>query len=145
LLLAKKPRENFRGAFFRVRLDVIGIQLSFGFAEILLNISLRLLDSSLQVLAFVVRRVAKITAKIALHFLRFSLDLVFRSASVQVFRHITLLLRTPIKGLIAAVAAEARPVLKQAICRTSIQRFAIVGIQIDLFGISSPRIISRKY
>jgi hypothetical protein len=119
-------------------LGVVGIQLSFGLAEILLDVSLRLLDSPLQVLAFVIRRVAKVTAKIALHFLSLSLDLVFRSASVQVFRHIIPLLRAAIEGLIAAVAAEAPCLLRQAICRQTVGQITFRGTQLDLFGLSSP-------
>jgi hypothetical protein len=133
-----KKRARRSGLFSFVVLDVIGIQLSFGLAEILLDISLHLLDSSLQVLAFVVRRVAEVTAKIALHFLRLSLDLVFRSASVQVFRHIILLLRAAIEGLIAAVAAEVPCLLRQAICRRTVSRITFAGTQIDFFGFSSP-------
>src|SRR5260370_511154 len=83
-----EPRAIARGSLFIRSSDVVGVELPFGLAEILLELTLRFFASSLDVLALVVRHVAEIAAKLTLHLLRFSLDFVLGSACVQVLIHI---------------------------------------------------------
>src|SRR5688572_33342954 len=94
--------------------DLVRIKLLLSLAEVLLNLPFELFLSSLDVLAVVVRRIAKIATKVALHFLRLSLDLVFHATGFQVFVHcIPLYYRNES----AAICGTYR--IKQASCRSS--------------------------
>src|SRR5688572_14094711 len=67
--------------------DLVGIEVLLSLAEILLYLPFELLLSSLDVLAGIVRRIAEIATKVALHFLRLSFDLVFHATGFQVLVH----------------------------------------------------------
>src|SRR6185503_17642414 len=66
------------------------VDVSFGLAEVLLDLALKLLGATLDVLAGVVSRVAEIATNLAFHFLGGSLDLILESALFEVLTHIFL-------------------------------------------------------
>src|SRR5688572_15270812 len=66
-------------------LDIVGIGVLLRLAEVLLELALELLGATLDVLAVVIGGIAQVAAKVALHFLRRALNLVFDAAFVEIF------------------------------------------------------------
>lgn len=66
------------------------VDVSFGLAEVLLDLALELLGATLDVLTGVVSRVAEIATNLAFHFLGGSLHLILESALFEVLTHIFL-------------------------------------------------------
>jgi hypothetical protein len=71
-----------RSLFALKRSDVIGIEVPFGFPEILLGLAFELFSATLDVLAGVVGGVTNVAPDPSLHFLGGSFDLVLETAIV---------------------------------------------------------------
>ena len=67
-----------------IGLGVIGIGVSFAFAEVLLHLSLKLFSTTLDVLACVVRGITNIAANFTFHLFSAAFDLVLEPAFVKV-------------------------------------------------------------
>jgi hypothetical protein len=79
----KRAPVQCTGALFCLkRSDVIGIEVPFGFPEILLGLAFELFSATLDVLAGVVGGVTNVAPDPSLHFLGGSFDLVLETAIV---------------------------------------------------------------
>ena len=68
--------------FWMEDLDVVGISVAFTLAEVFLDFSFQLFSATLDVLAGVVGRIAKIAAQFSLHFLRGALNLILEASFI---------------------------------------------------------------